>query len=59
MRRVLQAVLALLIPALLVSVPSGCGKDPGKPNPDLKVPEVAPSERGKDKGGAGRPVPKP
>jgi hypothetical protein len=59
MRRILRVFLVVLLPALLVSVPSGCGKDPGKPNQDLKVPDVAPSDRSKEKGGGPRPVPKP
>jgi hypothetical protein len=59
MRLVVRFVLAGLLPALLVCVPAGCGKDPGKPNPDLKVPDVAPSGREKDKGASTKPLPKP
>jgi hypothetical protein len=58
MRRVFGGALVVLLATLAVAAPSGCGgKDEGKPNPALKIPDVPPSTRGK--GGAGAPVPPP
>jgi len=55
MRRVFRGALALLLAAPLVGAPIGC-KDEGKPNSNLKVPEVPAGGRDvKDKGGALKP----
>jgi hypothetical protein len=52
MRRLFRGVLVLLVVPLLVCAPSGCSKvEEGKPNPDLKVPDVPPGNRGPGKGG--------
>jgi hypothetical protein len=52
MRRILRGVfLAVLAVVVVLPTGSGCGKPEGKPNPDLKVPDVPPGGRGtKDPG---------
>lgn len=56
MTKVLRALVLL---ALVVSIvaPIGCsGEDPAKPNPDLKVPDIKPSNRsGPGSGGPTKP----
>ena len=42
MRRVVCVLLAVLVVTFLVGVPTGCGRNEGKPNPDLKIPDVPP-----------------
>jgi hypothetical protein len=50
MRRIFQGLLAVWLAAVVVAGPCGCGDKPqGQPNPDLKVPDVPPSDRS-DKG---------
>lgn len=40
--------------ALCIVAPIGCsGQDPAKPNPDLKVPDIKPSNREGGPGGKG------
>jgi hypothetical protein len=57
MRRVLRGLLAAVLAVVMV-LPIGC-KQEGKPNPDLKVPDVPPSSR-ESKGGPGKePAKKP
>lgn len=48
MQRLLRVTLVLLLAVLVVGAPSGCGStvDEGKPNPELKVPNVPPGNRG-------------
>jgi hypothetical protein len=46
MRRVFHVLLAVLLVGFFAGGPSGCGKEPGKPNPDLKVPDVPPGGHG-------------
>jgi hypothetical protein len=48
MQRLLRDTLVPLLAVLVVSAPSGCSNkgDEGKPNPELKVPNVPPGNRG-------------
>jgi hypothetical protein len=47
MQRLLRGTLVLLLAVLIVGAPCGCSKvDEGKPNPELKVPDVPPGNRG-------------
>ena len=43
MRRLVHVLLAVLLVTFIGGVPSGCGRNEGKPNPDLKVPDVPPA----------------
>jgi len=49
MRRVLWLTVALIV---ATGLGAGCGKDEGKPNPDLKTPNVPPGGRDKGKDSA-------
>ena len=56
MRRAFGGLLAALLALLAVAGPGGCGGGgSSKPNPELKEPNVPPSERGK---GGGARLPK-
>ena len=48
MRGLLRGTLVLLLVLWVVGAPSGCSNkgDEGKPNPELKVPNVPPGNRG-------------
>ena len=56
MQRVFRGALALLMTMVLVGAMSGC-KDEGKPNSNLKIPDVPPGgrDKGDGKGGATKP----
>jgi hypothetical protein len=45
MHRPSRRALLVWLAGVLAGV-SGCGQPPGKPNPDLKVPDVPPGGRG-------------
>jgi hypothetical protein len=46
MYRVIRWLSAVLLGGLIVIGPAACGKNPGKPNPELKVPDVPPGGHG-------------
>jgi hypothetical protein len=55
MRSLFRVAVALLLAALVVGAPGGCGKKQGKPNPELEIPDIPPSERSTKGGGPLKP----